>query len=149
MVISQLFGIFLMAAGLMIVLSDRRAAKKLDKVQNWPVTQGLITLCEVNHGLSSVANNQSKIRYHYLIDGREFVGKRISVGGDINGNRSVAEQRAQLYPEGTPVTIYYNPQNPKESYLELSSEDKHLTGLIGMSSMIIGAAFAVSIWPPL
>lgn len=149
MVISQLFGIFLMAAGLMIVLSDRRAAKKLDKVQNWPVTQGLITLSEVNHGLSSVATNQSKIRYHYLIDGREFVGKRISVGGDINGDRSVAEQRARLYPEGTPVTIYYNPQNPKESYLELSSEDKHLTGLIGMSSMIIGAAFAVSIWPPL
>jgi len=144
----QIFGILLATAGLTIVLLDRRASKKFYEVQNWPVTHGVITLCEVNDGLGSVVANQNKIRYHYLIDGHEFVGKQISVGGDINGNRTMALDRAELYPEGTPVTIYYDPQNPKESYLELSAEDKPVTGLIGMASMIIGAAFAVSVWPP-
>ena len=85
----QIFGILLATAGLTIVLLDRRAARKLNEVQSWPVTHGVITLSEVNDGLGSVAANQNKIRYQYLIDGHEFVGTHISVGGDINGNRTL------------------------------------------------------------
>jgi hypothetical protein len=58
------------------------------------------------------------------------------------------EERTDQYPEGCPVTVYYNPQNPREAYLDLDHEDSPSVGLVGAASVIIGLAFAFGIWPP-
>ena len=51
----------------------------------------------------------------------KFMSNRVRVeeaGGPTLGGSMYAAQLLKRYPKGATVTVYYNPQNPKESALE-------------------------------
>ena len=59
--------------------------------------------------------------YEYEVNGTKYISNRVRVqdaSGPTMGGALYANPLLQRYPKGTTVTVYYNPQNPKESALE-------------------------------
>lgn len=65
-----------------------------------------------------------RIRYRYLVAGREFGGDRYRFGFST-GNRCYVDEIVQAHPAGSITTAYYNPADPAESLLSpgLSAHD--------------------------
>jgi len=145
--VTEISGAILAAAGLWVLILERHTAATVKRVRNWPSTQGVVTVSKIERRIGSIFDHRAKIRYRYLVGGREYTGRRVSVVGDVSGGRTPVEERASSYSQGCPVTVYYNPQNPKEAYLEFERENQPLISLIGVASLIIGVAFATGIWP--
>ena len=59
--------------------------------------------------------------YEYEVDGTKYISNRVRVqdaSGPTMGGSLYAKPLLKRYPEGATVTVYYNPQNPRESALE-------------------------------
>ena len=143
----QFFGTTLALSGVWIVVLERMAARKLKEAQTWPATQGIVRVSKVKKRGFGGNAFRAKVTYSYLVGDRELVGRRISLAAETDFAEVAAAARAESYPEGSPVTVYYNPRNPREAYLELCHEGKHFRTMLGIASIIIGVAFATGIWP--
>jgi hypothetical protein len=71
--------------------------------------------------------NFANVVYEYNVRGRKVRNNRVGIGEDL-GNFEVEETLAR-YPVGAPVTVYYNPRNPKEAVLERDAP-RHLIGCV-------------------
>lgn len=59
------------------------------------------------------------IVYLFSVNGRDYIGDRITFGGQAGWSASIFfRYRLARYPEGSQVTVYYNPANPSEAVLE-------------------------------
>lgn len=59
--------------------------------------------------------------YGYEVNGVKYISNRLRVEdtrGPTTGGGLYTKQLFKRYPKGAAVTVYYNPQNPKESALE-------------------------------
>ena len=55
------------------------------------------------------------------MDGKKYISNRVRVQdarGPTMGGPLYANPLLKRYPKGAAVTVYYNPQNPRESALE-------------------------------
>lgn len=99
-----------------------RAAKK------WNSTQGQVMESSVEQysyrdgeGGSSIAY-RPHIIYSYRVNGREYVGERLNFGSGFHTSiRSMATNKANQFPNGANVAVYYNPQDPNDAALEKTS----------------------------
>ena len=102
-----------------IIELDRASA-----MRDWPAIQGEVysarVVEEIDHGIDASTPRvyRPEIRYSFILGGTEYAGSRRSVGETAASWRSHAERVVARYPAGKPVTVYYNPQNPRESILE-------------------------------
>lgn len=107
-------GVILLAV--IVKMREVRVASK------WPQTIGEIVESAIEareksnmDGATTTANYPS-IVYKYEVQGKEYIGKRISVGEqapDFELQATIAK-----YPVGRTVPVYYNPGNPKDAVLE-------------------------------
>lgn len=91
------------------------------ETKRWVSTEGKILSKEVDKG--ALKNNEShlytaNIKYSYNVNGKEFVSKRIFYGNWIAISTPFSAQETVKRYKKTNVTVYYNPNNPKESVLE-------------------------------
>ena len=59
--------------------------------------------------------------YEYEVNGTKYISNRVRVqdaSGPTMGGALYANPLLKRYPKGATVTVYYNPQNPRESALE-------------------------------
>jgi hypothetical protein len=59
--------------------------------------------------------------YEYEVDGVKYFSNRLRVEDTTEpttGGGGYTKQLFKRYPKGSAVTVYYNPQDPKESALE-------------------------------
>ena len=59
--------------------------------------------------------------YEYEVDGTKYISNRVRVqdaSGPTMGGPLYANPLLKRYPKGAAVTVYYNPENPRESALE-------------------------------
>jgi hypothetical protein len=118
----------------------------------WPSTAGKITLSCVHERVSShwdkemqrheqTSNYEAVIHYRYSVDDKEFSGTApggaVVLGWKLSNIlfwfKSQAATLVAKYPEGSAVTVYYNPRDPAVSVLE---RGPNLTGVL---FVIIGA----------
>jgi len=64
-----------------------------------------------------------KIRYTYVVDGKEYLGSRIyaSGRGSFYGHYRWIDELLEKYSKGSNITILYDPKNHKVSALERGS----------------------------
>ena len=100
---------------------------------SWPSVEGSIVQTEVRRDtrskgspgatLNTYVEYYVAINYTYDVEGNSYVASRYSLGqGDrvsrIYKERSDAEaEAASRFPEGTTVTVYYDPKQPTEAVL--------------------------------
>jgi len=107
-------------AGLLIRLVRLRGATQT--ASKWDKVEGVIIASEVDQPLSHLSDDETDatpvIRYRYPINGHDFEGDRIRVGGVPMTTRLLAMQQVSRYPLGAHVDVYVNPKNPKRALLE-------------------------------
>ncbi len=82
------------------------------------------------------------ISYEYQVGGRTYHGHRINPDYIYTNREAFHREILRRYQEGKQVTVYYNPRNPTEAYLELGIP-KLLLVLVALAVVFMLAVFAV------
>lgn len=89
----------------------------LHSSRNWASTQGVIYESRyIDHGRRK--DGEARIRYRYAVDGRTYEGGNLLPGTLAYTDRDEKEKVRQYRP-GMTVPVYYNPENPEASSLEV------------------------------
>jgi hypothetical protein len=95
------------------------------RAKDWPSAPGRVKSSRISYESSTEkTNGMPYVVYVYEVNGRKYEGSVI-VPGDLTiaGNDYAAKIVAR-YPAGTNVSVYYNPSNPEDAFLErYSSSD--------------------------
>lgn len=91
-----------------------------DRATSFPSVQGEITSASV-HRYSSSRRGPSyspSFRYTYEVEGSKYTGSRYRYGGAPSfHNYSTAQKMVNRHPEGSEITVYYNPADPRDAML--------------------------------
>jgi hypothetical protein len=84
---------------------------------------------------------QVDLRYAYEVGKRDFVGSIVNWSwGTVYGLREQAETVAGRYVQGQGVTVYYDPEEPRNAVLEPGSRKGAMAPLVfGVVAAVIGA----------
>ncbi len=102
------------------------ARRKAEETYGWSATEGVVEVSavSVSEDWDTESNTRTitytpKVRYTYEVNGERYQGYRIWFGGAPGGsNRRKVEAIVARYPQGSRVTVYYNPAKPTEAVLE-------------------------------
>jgi len=119
-------GILFLGLGGAMVLHVKYLERKMKQTFSWPSVEGKIIHSEMAQGTgggpsatSSTTVYWADIKYRYQVRGRTYRENAIRIGIDTGeADRNQAEERHARYPVNSTVTVYYNPDKPKEACLE-------------------------------
>ena len=124
------YRLFILSSIILIAIGSINIYKAY-KTTNWPSTQGRITSSEITtrsdtyrdsttNRLSEETYYNAHITYEYEINGIIYSNDDVKVGGTI-GTTSInwARETLNQYPKDKIVNIYYNPEDPGQSVLEV------------------------------
>ncbi|CAN5263221.1 hypothetical protein BH10CYA1_BH10CYA1_36020 [soil metagenome] len=125
-------------------------------VQNWPVTEGLVhrnTLAPVIprekvdplQKTFTAPTEEKGIEYSYKVDGKDYSSTRLVAVQPQKFLQSLKmfydmpdeKMLGTKYPVGSPVEVHYNPENPAEACLDVSSGWKSRYVAICFSALTI------------
>ena len=117
----------------LLIRRDVRLYKRKESlktaVQTWPTTTGKIISSTVERDPAG-SYVTPRIVYEYQVDGLTYQADLISLEEAYKSvsARSLASWQkthnlVESYPEGTTVTIYYNPENIEQSFLRIDALD--------------------------
>ena len=119
------------------------------RTRNWPTTKGKLAQLSIKkfgptEWATSNQDYVGKALYTYLVSGTRYEGFRISpwiFAVSHNARFLLEKQQAniQTYPDGG-VRVYYNPRNPKKSYLIVAGK----TGIV--TTMLLGTLPFIFYW---
>ncbi len=152
-------GLFLQVAASGLVVDGAATAWKGARAKKWPTVQGRIIASRVrSEGYTVTGEGESgptgmqlwepRVRYEYEVQGRVYLGSRISFGGwrpTIGGASDVAES----HPAGTTWTVSYDPEDPANSVLEPGTPGASVLELcLGLGLLIAGTLVSIGVWTP-
>lgn len=70
-------------------------------------------------GSTSKTRYGLRVSYAYTVNGKELVSDRISIAGFGDPSFRHESEAAGVYPQGSPVTVYYDPADPSQSALRV------------------------------
>ncbi|MCL9684466.1 DUF3592 domain-containing protein [Legionella maioricensis] len=125
---------------LLILLSHfLRDRKTLLQAQSWLKVKGRITSCEwVEQGHSI----WPKIEYSYQVYDKDLVGEHLFLDTKHNSpnskySRLIAYKAAVAYKENAEIDVYYNPNNPEQSALDVAMPSKLNIILLLIAAMLV------------
>jgi hypothetical protein len=143
------FLLITLAIGVGLLFFSIRSRKKAQTSQNWPGTQGTVTVSAVRESSSTNDDGYTstyyypKVEYEYTVMGQPYTGKNISFGGATGyGNPLQVEPKLASYPVGAHVTVYYNPEKPSEAVLERKAGGSKFMMIVGIVLLVISLCIA-------
>lgn len=140
-------GIALLLAGLGVFLLffSQKNKKKAGASQGWPSATGQITQAYVWQSTNTDTDGDSStfyyphLEYTYTVMGQTYTGKRVAFGAETGyGNDAQASAKLSRFPAaGSPVTVYYDPQNPAEAVLERRAGGTTLMLVAGIVCLVL------------
>ncbi|MCK4829599.1 DUF3592 domain-containing protein [bacterium] len=96
------------------VLFDANAA------ENWPSVDGIVISSLVGERIDLEGDvvYTAVVTYQYSVNGLSYVSHRIAPGSETYGSSRSAKVKADQYPEGMIVKVYYDPDSPDKALLE-------------------------------
>jgi hypothetical protein len=144
--IAGAFGLLLGTIGILLSLVQLRNIASLKK---WKTAQGTIiergTFKPDTPSLSSPAYRFSPlIKYRYVVDEKEYSNDSLlpkHIHAPPTGRLEWAKKRAALYFNDD-ITIYYNPENPADSFLEqVPNKTMYIVGAVSLLVFIYSAIY--------
>lgn len=143
------FFLLFVGLGIFFIYRGVQDRKKSEASQGWPGTMGQVTVSEIRRDVDTDSEGYSsatytpEVEYTYEVSGQVFTGKKISFGFKTGyGNRSKAEARLANYPEGSQVTVYYDPANPGDAVVERKPSGTSTMMVVGIIFAVIGVCLA-------
>ncbi len=117
------------------------------KASNWPNTKGVIdSLDQQFYTLGRDPAWTPKVQYHYSVNGVDYTSERISFQPPIGIPGYESGQYSEKYKVANEVKVFYDPQNPKQAYLE-----NHPSLTIGIAHLVAYLIFVfilyLSVYP--
>ncbi len=87
--------------------------------KSWPIVSGEI----ISSVVSSERDRAPKIQYKYIIQGDTLTGvsnMNLPAFGGKGSRQDAAGKVVKAFPTGTVLQVFYNPDDPKDSYLKIS-----------------------------
>jgi Protein of unknown function (DUF3592) len=140
-----LFGVI----GLFLILSSLRVLNKSFKSGKWKKIKGIIRKSKeikmLEFSEHIVPRKEPSIRYEYLVNGEKYTNNKIF---NIDNNTYIYNKTKTIlnkYRENKYVEVFYNEDNPKDSFLELASIIPiYLTILVGFILVLFGVLVVLS-----
>ena len=104
-VVAMVVGTLLLIAAVVVTNAALALISTARGSRRWPTAPGRVVRSEAR-GIRDV------IRYRYPIQGEEFEGTDVTLGGWPYPSARTAAERVRRYPTGTQVTVYYDPRHP-------------------------------------
>lgn len=107
---------------LVVVASVSVLVVKFSKAQNWPKAEGKVEHFSYTLIRSHDADTdyKFKLQYRFEVDNESYTGDTLMLGlGNIISLSSGSTADFDTYKEGSVVEVFYNPDNPNESALEV------------------------------
>lgn len=148
MFIAFIMGCVLIFEGIKAIIRYFNLKLQWEKSQTWPSTPGKIIRSKVKavrapaYGKKRGADGGRTaflpdILYSYRANGEDFESGQLFFAQDSYCTNKVASDRVDQYPEGSEVTVYYNPDEPEMALLD-RNRDSEIS-----STLTSGAAFVV------
>lgn len=132
------------ALGVIFIILSVRNKKKAQASTQWPSVAGQVSNLEITRNNSQDADGNLDftytpiVHYSYQVGGQAFTSDKIAFGAVRNyGLENKAREVLAQYPLGSPVTVYYNPQNPAEAVLKTSASGGRVTLIVGIALLVI------------
>jgi hypothetical protein len=121
-----------------------RNPKRAPEVKNWPTTEGKIADIHLI-GRKSWMNN-IELRYTYSVGGVEYTGKNLTLFPNTIFGKERLNEILEQYHDGQYVTVYTNPEKPKEAVIEpdLGEQDRWFL-LWSIVNVVVGLFLAAVI----
>lgn len=100
-----------------------RYPQRSQESKNWPTTEGKLTSVHLL-GKKGWINNID-LRYTYSVGGQEYVGKNLNLFPNTIFGKERLEEVLNTYHQGQYVTVYTNPEKPKEAILEHDASEQN------------------------
>jgi hypothetical protein len=122
LIVWGIFGFALLLGNFFLYREIAYAQNRENATQTWPTVTGEIVTSETRvHRRTSTGTGHGSVRfphisYTYEVNGKTHNSSNIVAGGEIGGMN--VETALARYPQGSKVTVYYDPNNPKDAILE-------------------------------
>jgi hypothetical protein len=143
-------GIVIVVIGASLFLPARSARKRDQMHQSWPTAKGTITSAEVVQPQAvaaapskSASQFDASVKYEFRAGGQLHFGATVSYPRYLY-RKEEAERIVSRYPTGAAVTVYYNPEDIRECYLEIQNTAKYYrTGIVVMAAGVLAILFGI------
>ncbi len=121
--ISLIIAVFALA-GLFMLFKLLQDSWMVKKSRDWAVTQGEVLFSGVESQTSMDEDGTNttflaKVIYRYQVAGKTYENNQIAFNSDLStANYTRQADLAAQYPQGTPITVYYDPDDPENAVLE-------------------------------
>ena len=134
------------------------AVSLLLKSSKWPsVAANIISsdITEIYHSPNSMATSHKNthdykldIEYQYIVESNTYTGNTLYAGlPNIFDSLLEAEKAQEQFPTGAKTTIYYNPENPKQSALLIpTSSGKGNTFVLILIGFVVAGFIGAAIY---
>ncbi len=104
--------------GLLILGLGLRSWQQNQQVQHWATTTGELLQRELEARPGKTTTYRLQVRYRYRVGGQDFESSRFAFGyegsrGDLENHQRILQKLHQ----GHRVTVYYDPQDPRQAVL--------------------------------
>ena len=98
------------------------AQNRENAAQTWPTVSGQVvtSVAKMHRGSKHRNVAYPHVSYTYEVNGKTYHSRNIMAGGEIGGMN--VETTLARYPQGSSVTVYYDPNNPKDAILEAGNK---------------------------
>jgi Protein of unknown function (DUF3592) len=108
--------------------------------ENWPTAKGKITQADLVEIQDITGLHfETKVRYTFKVDGKEFSGDRLKIGGKST-NEQDAKADHRRYERAREIEVRYNPSDPSRSTLETGATTGNLilVAAVGPAILLFG-----------
>ncbi|MCZ6871127.1 MAG: DUF3592 domain-containing protein [Gammaproteobacteria bacterium] len=102
--------------------------RKFYAARAWPSVEGVITKSALEWQSGSGSTNGGytmDVEYEYVVNGRKYVKNGLRLGWKLMMSfKRFMDKRLAAFPVGKQVSVTYNPQKPKESFVIAPDPDK-------------------------
>ncbi|MBD3271553.1 MAG: DUF3592 domain-containing protein [Elusimicrobia bacterium] len=146
-----ILGLVLLAVGISLFLLGKHLIGKAKASTQWPSTTGIIVESSVTQSREYDSSRRKYymrykplINYEYTVDGKKYVGDKVSFGG-TGTSRASAYNLIDKYPTRAEVTVYYDPEKPLNAVLETGvSAITYIPFYLGLFVAICGALIVLA-----
>ena len=119
-IITAVLAIIFCAAGTALIVLGWNIVQDAQASAAWPGVPGMVRESSVDSATDSDGHTTyaPQVRFTYAINGRPYEGHTIHFGETSYSSPTAAQAAANRYPQGQPVTVYFDPAHPEKAVLE-------------------------------
>lgn len=142
------FGASSLLAGLALCGYAFVQQKRISGSARWPATDGRVVATSVETTIAGPGINYlPSVSYEYWVEDARFVNDRLEFIPKAVPSKDDARLITQRYPVGGQVTVYYSPDELRESVLRRgwpNSGSRYFPWRMGVCLLVVGLVFFVA-----